>query len=180
MTAPELIFVPSKGPSDFIQGRAPRSKPRRSRTSETTARSDGNRRTRLSDKKSPSTSRRSPSSTASSLPPTIPNSSLMEYIAVTQFFYHYVSPSRTFCRLDLDYVSSVIDRATKRNILTEAIISLGVLTLPIPTRVSRAAASTRYARALRLTKQALCESMFATTDEALMAVILLGLYEVSI
>ena len=115
----------------------------------------------------------------SQLPASIPNSSLLEHIATSRFFHHYVSPTRTFVRLDLDYLSSVIDHATKRNILAEAIIALGILTLPTKTRVSWEAARCRYSRALRFTNKALADAEQAKSDEALMAVILIGLYQVS-
>ena len=114
------------------------------------------------------------------LPQTIPNSTLLEHIATSRFFHHYVSPKRTFWRLDLDFTSSVIDDATNRSVLAEAVIALGILTLPTRTRASCLAAQCRYTRALRMTNQALADAQQSKLDETLMAVILLGLYEASL
>jgi hypothetical protein len=115
----------------------------------------------------------------SSIPRNIPNSSLLEHIATSRFFHHYVSPTRTFFRLDLDFTHSVIDGAFKRAILAEAIIAMGILTLPNKSRAAYTAARVRHTRALRLTNKALLNLEYAKSDEMLMAVILLGLYEVS-
>lgn len=111
-------------------------------------------------------------------PASIPNSSLLDHIATSRFFHHYVSPKRTFCRLDLDFTSSVIDRAKKRSTLAEIIIALGILTLPRKTYASCLAARSRYTKALRRTNRALQDPVQAKSDEALLAVILLGLFEV--
>lgn len=113
------------------------------------------------------------------VPATIPNSTLLEHIATSRFFHHYVSPTRSFCRLDLDYLSSIIDNASQRSTLAEAIIALGILTLPAEPQVIQPAARCRYSRALRFTNKALADAEHAKTDEVLMAVILLGLYQVS-
>lgn len=116
---------------------------------------------------------------ATELPATIENASLLEHIATSRFFHHYVSPRRSFCRLDLDYTTSVIDQSTKRSVLAEVIIALGILTLPRRTSASCTAARCRYSRALRLTNKALEDTAEAKSDGVLMAVILLGLFEVS-
>ena len=115
----------------------------------------------------------------SSIPRDIPNSSLLEHIATSRFFHHYVSPTRTFFRLDLDFTHHVIDGASKRAILAEAIIAMGILTLPNKSRAAYMAAKIRHTRALRLTNKALLNPEYAKSDEMLMAVILLGFYEVS-
>lgn len=113
------------------------------------------------------------------VPATIPNSTLLEHIATSRFFHHYVSPSRTFCRLDLDFTSFVIDNAAMRSTLAEIVIALGILTLPRKTDASCMASRLRYARALRLTNRALRDEIEAKSDEVLMAVILLSFFEVS-
>ena len=111
------------------------------------------------------------------VPSSIPNSTLLEHIATSRFFLHYISPTRTFHRLDLDYTSAIIDHAVQRNILAEAIISLGILTLPRKTSSSMLAARCRYSRALRMTNKALADPDQAKSDDVFMAVILLGLFE---
>lgn len=116
----------------------------------------------------------------SSVPASIPDSSLLEHIATSRFFHHYVSPTRTFFRLDLDFTHSVIDGASKRAILAEAVIAMGILTLPNKSRSAYTGARIRHTRALRRTNKALLDPEYAKSDEMLMAVILLGLYEVSI
>ncbi len=113
------------------------------------------------------------------VPPTIPNSSLLEHIATFRFFHHYVSADRTFCRLDLDFTSFIIDHATMRSSLAEVVIALGILTLPRKTDASSMAARLRYARSLRLTNRALRDSFGVKSDEVLMAVILLSFFEAS-
>lgn len=113
------------------------------------------------------------------LPAQIPNSSLLEHVAISNFFQQYVSPEHTFYRLNLDFVTNVIDDAQGRRKLTEIIIALGILILPNRSSSSVVAARTRYTKALRLTNEALAQPDSARTDEALLAVILLGLYEVS-
>ena len=113
------------------------------------------------------------------LPKIIPSSTLLEHIATSRFFHQYLSPKRTFWRLDLDFTSTVIENATKRSILSEIVIALGILTLPTRSRASYLAARCRYTRALRFTNQALADPKQSRLDEVLMAVILLGLYEVS-
>ena len=113
-----------------------------------------------------------------SIPGAIPNSSLLEHIATSRFFHHYVSPTRTLFRLDLDFTQALIQKATKRGILAEAIIAMGILTLPKKDGSVHTAARIRHNRALRLTNVALRDSAYAESDEMLMAVILLGLYEV--
>ena len=62
--------------------------------------------------------------------------------------------------------------------LAEAIIAMGILTLPNKDRPAYAAARLRHTRALRFTNKALQNDEYAKSDEILMAVILLGLYEV--
>lgn len=116
--------------------------------------------------------------TGTRIPPTIPNSTLLEHIATSRFFHHYVSADRTFCRLDLDYTTFIIDNATMRAALAECIIALGILTLPRRSEASCMAARLRYARALRLTNHALRDKAEAKSDEILMAVILLSFFEV--
>lgn len=118
-------------------------------------------------------------SSGSKVPATIPNSALLEHVATSRFFHHYVSPSRTAYRLNLDFTSWVIDHATTRNILAEVIIALGILTLPQQNSASLLAARCRYTRAIRLTNEAIADTKLVKTDGVLMAVILLGLYEVS-
>ena len=55
---------------------------------------------------------------------------------------------------------------------------MGILTLPNKDRAAYSAARLRHSRALRLTNKALQNPQYAKSDEILMAVILLGLYEV--
>lgn len=121
-----------------------------------------------------------PSSTgpSSAVPRSIPNSVLLEQVATSRFFHHYVSSTRTFFRLDLDFTHSVIEGASRRGILAEAIIAMGILTLPNKSRSACVAARIRHNRALRLTSKALRSPKYVMSDELLMAVILLGLYEV--
>ena len=113
------------------------------------------------------------------VPATIPNSTLLEHVATSRFFHHYVSPTRTFNRLDLDFATAVIDNAAMRSTLDEIVIALGILTLPRKTEASYTAARSRYARALRMTNQALQDPEEAKSDGVLMAVILLSCFEVS-
>ena len=108
------------------------------------------------------------------IPEGIPDSSLLEQIATSRFFHHYVSPTRTFWRLDLDFTHAVIDGASHRAVLAEAIVAMGILTLPNKDRSAYAAARLRHTRALRLTNKALQDDEYAKSDEILMAVLLLG------
>lgn len=113
------------------------------------------------------------------VPACIPNSTLLEHVATSRFFHHYVSPTRTCFRLDLDFTSFIIDNACMRSTLSEVVIALGILTLPRKSSASCTAARLRYARALKLTNKALQNDTEAKSDEVLMAVILLSFFEVS-
>ena len=171
-----LIFVQNKLPSDFAIPKLSTASP-----SDTPAPEEQQRR-----KPSPGDERlaRRSRSTGimsqerSTVPEGIPSSSLLEEIAISRFFHHYVSPTRTFFRLDLDFTHSVIDGASRRPVLAEAIIAMGILTLPNKDQAAYNAARLRHTRALRLTNKALQDSQYAKSDEVLMAVLLLGLYEV--
>ena len=172
-----LIFMQNKVPADFAAANQS--------AASTLADIEGDkvrRRGKSSDDAHPSAydrSSRDRKTRHSSIPRDIPNSSLLEHIATSRFFHHYVSPTRTFFRLDLDFTHAVIDGASKRAILAEAIVAMGILTLPNKSRAAYLAARIRHTRALRLTNKALRDAEFAKSDEVLMAVILLGLYEVS-
>ena len=175
---PALVFTRNKGPSDYaaestvlVNGQI-----NKARTSSKSTSHDGVDEAQFDPTLDLSTYSKPRSM---SMPNTIPNSSLLEHIATSRFFHHYGCPKRTFYRLELDYISSVIDNATNRGILAEIIIALGILTWPSKSPASRLAARCRYARALRLTNQALVDAKQTNTDEVLMAVILLGCYEVS-
>jgi hypothetical protein len=56
---------------------------------------------------------------------------------------------------------------------------MGVMTLPAQPKDVQRAAMSRYVRALRYTNKMLANPAKAASDEALLVVILLGLYEVS-
>lgn len=176
------MFTTVKGPSDFSRGQAnsntgasgsERTRKRGSQTSSKGEVAPGNNGQDLAELP------KFPTKEFAQLPPTIANASLLEHIATSRFFYHYVFPNRSFCRLDLDFTTSVIACSTKRGILAEVIIALGILTLPRKTSASCLAARCRYSRALRLITQALEDPVEAKSDGVLMAVILLGLFEVS-
>ena len=114
------------------------------------------------------------------LPASIPVSTFLEYIATSHFFSNYVSKNRTFARLDLDFTSEIVDRASNRSALAEAVVALGILTLPKQSPRHRQAAQYRYSRALRFMHRALSDTSKATSDETMLGVILLGLYEVGL
>ena len=112
------------------------------------------------------------------LPSQIPNSTLLEHVATSCFFHHYALPASTFYRIGIEWVSDIVDSAQSRRKLAEIIVALGILTLPERSSASVSASRMRYTKALRLTNRALQDSDTARTDETLLAVVLLGLYEV--
>ena len=132
--AVDFVFTKCKGPEDFKHGQArgPLSKSK-STGSESAESPVMDRRRSATDavqvisvgfgesKKSRAYSE----TDAIPLPACISNSSLLEHIATSRFFHHYVSPNRTFYQLDLDFTSSIVDQANRRSMLAEIIIALG-------------------------------------------------------
>lgn len=176
----ELVFTRSKGPADFRPKQSTKTVSSRRKRKETIRGLSKSNHLSPSKPEQDDASETSPRDTACKdvVPPAIPNSSLLEHIATSRFFHHYVSPTRTCFRLDLDFTSFVIDNAAMRSTLSEAVIALGILTLPRKSSASCTAARLRYGRALKLTNEALRNDTAAKSDEVLMAVILLSFFEV--
>lgn len=176
----ELVFTKSKGPADFRPKQSTKTVNSRRKRKATIREISKSKHASPGTPEEGDASEASPRDTACKdlVPPTIPNSTLLEHIATSRFFHHYVSPTRTCFRLDLDFTSFVIDNAAMRSTLSEAVIALGILTLPRKSSASCTAARLRYARALKLTNEALRNDTAAKSDEVLMAVILLSFFEV--
>lgn len=120
----------------------------------------------------------SPYGVAASFP--LEHLSLPEDLATWLFFRQYVEEDSSGSKTDLDFLPVVYNHATIRGALSEIIVALG-MTLNVEARQDAevmVTAQRKYASALRQTNESLSDPKRAKSDELLVAVMLLALYEV--
>ena len=103
-----------------------------------------------------------------------------EDVAIAFFFTHYMTVNSQSEKAHLDFLPSMCTALLMDSPLPSAIVSVGMAGLANKKKAPdiMIAARRKYTSALGLTMAALSKTASATTDQTLIAVILLGLYEV--
>jgi hypothetical protein len=103
-----------------------------------------------------------------------------EDLAIAFFFTHYLTVNSPSDKAHLDFLPSMCSALLMDSPLPSAIVSVGMAGLANKKKAPEImiAARRKYTSALSLTMAALSKTASATTDQTLITVILLGLYEV--
>jgi hypothetical protein len=103
-----------------------------------------------------------------------------EEVAIAFFFAHYLTVNSPSDKAHLDFLPSMCSDLPTNSLLLSTIVSVGMAGLANKNKAPgiMIAARRKYTSALSLAMAALSNTASATTDQTLIAVILLALYEV--